>query len=496
MLNIITYNWSMSKNLLILLLLGLNMLTYSESFDNDLALLDANVKFSTNTPILDQDFRVYATVTNNSKKDLSWIVRFFDEKLNEQIWKDEAISVLAWATDDVYIDWKITWYWSHIIDARVIPVVVEWDNPSNNKVKKNIFVDLDTDKDSIPNSRDKDIDDDWALNDQDAFPLDSKESKDTDWDWIWDNSDLDIDNDWLANAQESKIWTNNFKKDTDSDWINDWREVKIWTNPLVIDVDWDWLQDWQELKLWTSPHKKDTDSDWLLDNQELKYKTLVSVKDTDWDSVFDWQEVKIWTNPLVKDTDWDWLLDGQEPKLWTSPLKKDTDWDSINDLIDKFPIDPNEWKDSNWNWIWDFQDSKWPHSVIDIKPLEWIYVWDEIRLNWWNSKDESWTIVKYVWNIEKTDFEWKEITYTFNRSGTYRIRLVITDNLWNTNESYTDVLVLDNKYINTLYWLSILLLFLLLIILLISRLFGKNQQIRKGKINQLFKQIKSHKPTR
>jgi len=231
---------------------------FSEDFTQDLSLNSKNTFFSTNDPIVDQKLRVYATIENKSKDDLTWYVRFYDEKLKHQIWKNEEISIIAWRSDDVFVDWIIKWYWNHNISIRVIPQKKSLDNPSNNKVSKKIFVDFDSDWDWIPDRKDTDDDNDWIYDIDDLFPHNSHESADTDWDWIWNNADIDDDNDGIKDVNDLFPLDKNEWADSDSDWI--------WDN-LDQDDDNDGLLDIEEIK--TDPKKWDTDWDWINDKNDL-----------------------------------------------------------------------------------------------------------------------------------------------------------------------------------------------------------------------------------
>ena len=61
---------------------------------------------------------------------------------------------------------------------------------------------LDTDKDGTPDSQDYDDDNDGVLDENDAFPLDPKETTDLDGDGIGDNADTDDDGNGIVDSQE------------------------------------------------------------------------------------------------------------------------------------------------------------------------------------------------------------------------------------------------------------------------------------------------------
>jgi hypothetical protein len=79
----------------------------------------------------------------------------------------------------------------------------------------------DFDLDGLGDACDPDADDDGAVNEQDAFPLDPREKLDTDGDGIGDNADRDDDNDGLSDTYERRRGTNPRNPDTDADGILD-----------------------------------------------------------------------------------------------------------------------------------------------------------------------------------------------------------------------------------------------------------------------------------
>ena len=464
------------KQFIILFTLLLPFLTFWEWFETDLWLDPKDVYFSTNDPVVNQKLRVYATVYNNSDQDLFWYVRFYDEKLKKQIWKNEEISVIARKSDDVFVDWIIVWYNNHPISVRVIPQKTVWDNPDNNKVTKNIFVDYDSDWDMIPDRKDPDDDNDWIPDLEDFFPKNSRESSDSDDDWIWDNADNDDDNDTHLDSDDSFPLNPKEWEDTDWDWIwnnedddDDWdllldkQEDLIWTDVLKYDTDWDKLSDKDDLFPldplrwldtdwdWISNYDdKDDDNDWILDVKDAFALNKTEWIDTDWDWVWnneddddDWdlfsdtKELEIWTNLLKKDTDWDKIIDSEDalPLNWEEWLDCDKDWiwnnededddnDWVADLNDDFTCDPKESKDCDKDWIWNNEDNDddndWFNDdtdALDCNPAEW----EDSDLDWiWNNED------KFDFNkapIAIIDFDkqkwfksWVDIGFSANKS--------------------------------------------------------------------------------
>lgn len=404
--------------------------SFAEGFNDDLSLIPDNTYFSVADPIVWQKIRVYATIENTSKQDLFWYVRFYDEKLHQQIWKNEDVSIIAWRSDDVFVDWVIIWYWKHTISARVVPQKTSWDNPANNKVSKTVFVDFDSDWDWIPDRKDSDDDNDWIPDVDDLFPKNSRESADCDWDWIWNNADVDDDNDGVKDADDAfscdpKEWEDtdwdwiwdNLDPDDDNDWLLDIEETK--TDPKKWDTDWDWINDKDDLfandkKRWVDTDwdwisnfdDPDDDNDWVSDDQDAFPLDKTEAYDTDWD----W----IWNNKDLDD-DWDWWTDKKEYNTWTNPLKKDTDWDWHIDPSDAFPLNPKEWVDTDWDLIWNNadpdDDNDWFPDEKDDFPLD-KKEWKDCDHDWiWNNADpdddNDWV------NDEKDAFkcdptEWKD----------------------------------------------------------------------------------------
>lgn len=202
------------------MILFMGAFTVSAAFDRDLSISSDDVQVET-TVLAGQTVRIYATVHNNSGVDLGGVVKFFDESLGSYIGVDQPVSVLRGATDDVFIDWLAAPLGEHPIAVRVVPWESDGDDPNNNKIVKTVYVDRDSDGDGTPDRLDNDDDNDGAVDSQDAFPFDSKESKDTDGDGVGDNADPDDDNDGIDDIQDlfpqdSKDW-----QDSDGDGVGD-----------------------------------------------------------------------------------------------------------------------------------------------------------------------------------------------------------------------------------------------------------------------------------
>ena len=85
-------------------------------------------------------------------------------------------------------------------------------------VTRSIYIEVDTDGDSAPNSIDTDDDGDDVPDEDDAFPLDATESVDTDGDNIGDNADTDDDGDGIADEDDAfPLVSLDGREDTDGD---------------------------------------------------------------------------------------------------------------------------------------------------------------------------------------------------------------------------------------------------------------------------------------
>ena len=446
---------------IIFLTIFLQLNVFAEEFNSDLSLSAENTFFSTNDPIVNQKLRIYATIENKSDQDLFWYVRFYDESLKKQIWKNEEISIIAWKSDDVFVDWIIQWYWEHVISARVVPQKKSWDNPANNKVTKKIFVDFDSDWDWIPNRKDSDDDNDWIYDVDDAFPHNSRESSDCDWDWIWDNADLDDDNDWVKDdndvfkcdpkewddTDQDWIW-DNLDQDDDNDWLLDIEEKN--TDSKKWDSDWDWINDKDDLFPNDKKRWIDTDWDWIsnfddADNDNDGVNDVDDIFPLDPKEQYDTDKDWIWNN-ADDDNDNDWWSDKKEFNTWTNPLKKDSDWDWYIDPSDVFPLDPKEWADNDKDLIWDnadknddnddFEDNK---DIFPLNPKERAdcdkdWIWDNADDDDDNDgiKDINDAFVCNANEWKDSDWDWiwdNEDKFDFNKAPKAEITFSPKDNV-------------------------------------------------------------------
>jgi len=230
----------------------------------DLSITDTDITFSKDTPIKGDSVRIFARVYNIGDTDVRGYVSFLIN--DKEIDDPQAISVKSGTYDDVFVDWTPeNGYYN--IKAKITGASLTDDNLDNNSTeKKNFLVDLDTDKDGIPDTKDLDSDNDGLANDkekslgtnslvadtdgdgvddsEDAFPKDSTESKDTDGDGLGDVKDIDDDGDGILDMDEiNKYGTNSLNADTDDDGLNDDKEIKAGANPIKIDTDNDGVND-------------------------------------------------------------------------------------------------------------------------------------------------------------------------------------------------------------------------------------------------------------
>jgi pimeloyl-ACP methyl ester carboxylesterase len=189
-----------------------------------------------------------------------------------------------------------------------------------------LSVDLDTDKDGLPDSYES------------AFGLNPNDPSD---------ADSDHDADGLSVSTEYELGTSPILFDTDGGGLSDGDEVALGLNPLlgtddVGDVDGDGLTNLEEQEFDTEPTIPDTDGDGLQDGEETVlgldgFVTDPLVYDTDGDELSDGDEFfSTFTNPLMADSDGDGLLDGIEALglngFVTDPTMADTDSDGLNDF--------------------------------------------------------------------------------------------------------------------------------------------------------------------
>ncbi len=147
-----------------------------------------DVSFSPPEVILGSGTRIYATITNNGERDVEGTVRFYD---NESLIGTKPFSVRAAVRpEDAWVPWTPQGYGAH-----TIRIVVDNDDsfvdalPANNMVSVSVFVDRDTDRDSVPDQGDEDQDNDLILNADERIRGTDPLRADTDGDGVDDRTD-------------------------------------------------------------------------------------------------------------------------------------------------------------------------------------------------------------------------------------------------------------------------------------------------------------------
>ncbi len=391
-----------SLGLIISLSLSLFGQTAFAAYTGDLDINDSTITFSHYNFLEGYTTRIYASVSNKSSKDLLGVVRFFDN--DKQVNGDQAISLFAGKTDDVFIDWTPLSPGLHKLAVKIFPYQPELDDPSNNWVVKEVTVLQDTDHDGIQNSEDPDDDNDGTPDETDLFPLNNKESKDTDGDGKGDNADTDDDNDGVPDNFDDLPLDPNETIDTDHDGIG---------NIADTDDDGDGISDAEEEKSGTDPLNSDSDADTFNDGTDAFPLDKNEQLDTDKDKI---------GNNIDTDDDNDGLTDDTDPfPLNKEPVIKLDDNDSTVGLLEK--------------------------HVFDASP----------------SFDDDGEIVSYLWNIDGENFEGNSITHIFDKPGKHKIKLTITDDSGQSATSDFQINVINLRLYTSLTVTLIVILLALLI---------------------------------
>lgn len=346
--------------------------TTAYAFSGDMSINEQNIRFSNYDFLEGKVVRIYASVRNNSQKDLLGVVKFSDN--GNQISTDQAISNFAGKTDDVFIDWMPS-AGKHRVAVKIYPWIADIDDPSNNWIVTEIFAAQDTDHDGIPNDQDDDDDGDGVNDTDDDFPLDLNETTDTDGDGIGDNADLDADNDGVPDEFDDLPLDPNETIDTDGDGIGDIADT---------DDDNDGISDTDETQNGTDPINADTDNDSVNDNDDDFPTDPSETTDTDNDSIGNNQDT-------------------------------DDDNDGINDENDEFPLNigPEIKVDSDIN-------------IEKNNPK--LGLFEELTIDASPSYDSDGKIVSYIWEIDDKIFrEGNSISHTFTKRGNHKIKLTLID---------------------------------------------------------------------
>ncbi|MFA6992783.1 MAG: PKD domain-containing protein [Candidatus Gracilibacteria bacterium] len=390
-------------NTLVAILLAFTLSNTALAYDGDLSISTSDIRFS-KSPILEGNIvRIYATVSNLSSKDLLGVVRFFDG--TSQINGDQAISLFAGKTDDIFVDWAPKSWGTRDISIRIVPWQPEIDNSANNVVSEKIFVEQDTDHDGIKNSADTDMDGDGVSNEEDAFPLNPKESADTDGDGTGNNTDLDDDNDGVPDVDDEMPLDKDETTDTDKDGIGNIKDT---------DDDNDGVLDTDEERNDLDPLNPDTDTDTVADGQDAFPLNPEESSDTDKDSV------------------------GNNTDL-------DDDNDGLEDTEDEFPLNKAPVVNADYNKL--FMRAQ-VEQTFDASP----------------SYDEDGKIISYEWTIEGQKQEGPSIIHTFEKPGKYNVALKVTDDSGQSTTNQFQVSVLNMNFYTAIS-LTLIALLLALVIL-------------------------------
>jgi hypothetical protein len=359
----------MKPSFLLASLISFSLLTTPAAFaaeTGDMALTSSDIYYSHQYFFEGQTYKIYATATSNSNRDLLGIVRFYDN--GGQIGGDQVISIIAGKTDAVFIDW-VPNFGSHNIDVKLFPWEPAIDNPGNNTISSSVYVEQDTDYDGITNENDIDDDGDGIIDQEDAFPLDKNEQRDTDGDGIGDNSDDDDDGDGVPDEFDDLPLNPNETIDTDKDGTGN-------------------ISD------------KDDDNDGLDDNEEVKIGTDTLKVDTDEDGESDKTDPFPLDPREWRDTDHDLIGNNQDT---------DDDNDGLPDETDEFPL------------------NKGPVIKLSTEDFE-ANVYEKFTLDAAPSFDEDGEIVTYLWEIDgRRSREGNAITHTFETVGDHDVELIIID---------------------------------------------------------------------
>jgi hypothetical protein len=187
-----------------------------QEFEYDLGVRAEDITFSSSRLISGQKVRIYATVYNFGKKDMTGYVSFYQGA--GLIGDSQVVSVRAGGfADEVFIDFVVPDGPFNILVALRGTNPPD-QNPANDEALTQLFVPSpDKDRDGIPDS-------------EDNCPLVANpDQKDSDGDKLGDLCDSDNDNDGLSDEEEKRLGTNPLDPDTDKDGIIDSKD----SNPLI-----------------------------------------------------------------------------------------------------------------------------------------------------------------------------------------------------------------------------------------------------------------------
>jgi hypothetical protein len=411
-------------------------LTAFAAYTGDISINSKDIRFSTDTFMEGKSARIYASTSNLSNLDLLGVVRFYAN--GNQIGGDQAISIFRHKTDDVFMDWVPLNYGEVKIAVKIFPWEPEIDDPSNNWIVDYINVIQDSDHDRIPNTEDPDNDNDNVSNETDAFPLDPKEQYDTDGDSKGDNADTDDDNDGVPDAQDGMPLDPNETLDTDKDGLG---------NNIDSDDDGDKLSDAEELKTGTDPINSDTDGDEMNDKTDAFPLDPEEQLDTDHDEI---------GNNTDPNDDNDPLPDTSDPfPLNNPPVPQVTEDTPVADISQEITFDasPSYDKDGDiTSYIWEIVETPTQTQTTTPKTTA--------------KNTQTSLLTNDTPTPEKsTTKEGKSVTYNFNETGKYKVRLTIKDNSGEfvTKDFYVSVMSITLYKQMALTILSILLAMIIIL---------------------------------
>ncbi len=385
--------------------------------------------------------RIYTTVRNQGDIDLIGTVKFFVD--GAQIATDQPVSVKAGSIpDEVFINWTAI-AGSHKVAAQIFPSEAEGDNPANNYVEQNFFVDADTDLDGTGNSIDIDDDND-GLNDVDEESLGTNPRKsDTDGDGVGDKSDVfPLDPTEWADSDRDSIG-DNADLDDDNDGLPDTAEEQIGTDPLNPDTDGDGLELCND----------------LLDKFPLE---KLECADRDGDGCGDNSDDDPNDAEVCTDCDSDGLANSLDP---------DDDNDGHPDDEDAFECDATEFLDSDRDGLGDNADpndkNQGPVPVFAGDRV--VIVNKEVIFDASKSSDADGDVVTFVWDFGDGEIsENARSTHIYTKIGEYILKLKITDNSGESRVREA-IIIVENSPLLEQMLLGLMILLLIIFILIFWR---------------------------
>ena len=179
---------------------------------SDLELRSSHMRFSTDTFVVGESVRVYATVRNNGDVDTTGYVAFYNA--DKLIGRSQIVTVVADGNDEeVWADFTVPSSAFNIY-VNIESSSPEDDDTSNNGYLTPLYTPI------------EDADRDGVADDDDNCPSTSNASQtDTDGDGLGDACDEDDDNDGLKDDVEEELGTDPQDDDTDGDGVTDAKDA-------------------------------------------------------------------------------------------------------------------------------------------------------------------------------------------------------------------------------------------------------------------------------